>query len=408
MLLANPNDPLTLILAIGDGRGLEPLTRRRATAAMPFGGSYRLIDFALTNCLHSGLRRILVLTQYNSLSLQNHIRDGWTIFNSDLGEFITPVTPPIGDVASTYAGVADALYKNRYLIEDAKEEHLVVLSGEQVYRMDYAALLAWHVKHEADVTMAGVGRPVGLSAEAHIAMELDGDEVRAIHEQRDAADAEQADGLLVPMRVAVFRRTALLELLHTLDQGQDCGLSLTALIGRHLKRFKRVVGYHFGGTSGRVSQDRYWRPLESLDAYYAANMDLLELEPPLDLYQTNWQIRTYQTQRPPARTVPGRSCNEGICVNSIVSGGTVIAGGGVNHSVLGNRVYIEDGATVEDSILFSDTRIGENAQVRRCICDRNVRIPAGERIGFDAEADAARFTVTAEGVVVIPSDFTFR
>ncbi|MEX2481781.1 MAG: sugar phosphate nucleotidyltransferase [Gammaproteobacteria bacterium] len=408
MLISDLNDTLALVMAIGDGKSLEPLTERRATAAMPFGGTYRIIDFTLTNCLHSGLRRIMVLTQYNALSLQNHIRDGWSIYNTDLGEFITPVTPPIGDSVSTYAGTADALYKNLYLLEGVRDDNVILISGEQIYRMDYAAVLAWHARQGADVTIAGVSAHNAHGASFPAALELDGDDVTAVREDHRQVSADDPPSLLWPMRVSVFKRAALIDLLHTLDGQRPSPLSLTALIGRNLPLFKRVVGYHFGGTSGRVSQDRYWRRLDSLDAYYNANMDLLELEPPLDLYQPNWQIRTYQAQRPPARTVPGRSCNEGICVNSIVSGGTVVAGGGVNHSVLGNRVYIDDGATVEDAILFSDVRVGEGTQLRRSICDRSVQIPPGEQIGFDPVEDARRFTVTPAGVVVIPSDYVFE
>jgi len=399
MLISDLNDTLAMVLAIGDGKALEPLTARRAAAAMPFGGTYRIIDFALTNCLHSGLRRILVLTQYNALSLQNHIRDGWSIFNTDLGEYITPVTPPIGREMTTYAGVTDALYKNLYILDGAKEENVLLIS-------DYAAVLAFHAEHGADVTIAGVPAGNAHRATFPAAVELDGIDVRAVHEGVQIPDGSDHE-LLWPMRVFVFRREKLVELLHTLDGQPPVAVSLTALVGNDRARFKRVVGYRFGGTAGRVTQDRYWRRLDSLDAYYEANMDLLELEPPLDLYQADWPIRTYQAQRPPARTVPGRSCNEGICVNSIVSGGTVIAGGGVNHSVLGNRVYIDDGATVEDSILFSDVRVGAGAQLRRCICDRLVQIPPGERIGFDAAADAGRFTMTPGGVIVIPSDYRF-
>ncbi len=405
MLISDLNDTLAMVLTIGDGHALEPLTARRAAAAMPFGGSYRIIDFALTNCLHSGLRRIMVLTQYNALSLHNHLRDGWSIFNTDLGEFIIPVTPPIGQTMSTYAGVADALYKNRYLLDGAREENIILLSGEQIYRMDYAAVLAWHAAQKADVTIAAVPAMNAGSANFRVALEVDGDVVSAVHPDRQPGGDD--DKLLWPMQVSVFRRSKLLELLETLDGQPPSPLGLAALVGRHLAQSGRVSAYRFGGTSGRVTQDRYWRRLDSLDAYYEGNMDLLELEPPLDLYQADWAIRTHQTQRPPARTVPGRSCNEGICVNSIVSGGTVIAGGGVNHSVLGNRVYIDDGATVEDSILFSDVRVGEGSQLRRCICDRAVQIPPGEQIGFDAESDARRFTLTPSGVVVIPADYEF-
>jgi len=405
MLLSALNDTVAMVLTIGDGVSLHPLTSRRATAAMPFGGSYRIIDFALTNCLHSGLRRIMVMTQYNALSLHNHIRDGWSIYNTDLGEYITPVTPPIGAAISIYAGNADALYKNLYLLDGSQVDNVLLVSGEQIYRMDYAAVLAWHTTQGADVTLGCVPARNANGAPIPVSLELSGDDVTAVHHDKVLGDG--ADNVWWPMGVCVFKRTKLIELLHTLDGKPPSTCTLSELVGHNLQQCKRVIAYRFGGETGRVTQDRYWRRLDSLDDYYTANMDLLELEPPLDLYQANWQIRTYQTQRPPARTVPGRSCNEGICVNSIVSGGTVIAGGGVNHSVLGNRVYIDDNATVEDSILFSDARVGEGSRIRRCICDRGVNIPAGEQIGFDAAADAKRFTMTPDGVVVIPSDFKF-
>ena len=405
MLISDLSDTLAMVIAIGDGKSLEPLTARRAIAAMPFGGSYRIIDFALTNCLHSGLRRILVLTQYNALSLQNHIRDGWSIFNTDLGEFITPVTPPVRDELSTYAGVADALYKNLYLLDGATEENILLISGEQVYRMDYAAVLAHHIKYKADVTVAGVGLANANGAHFPAALELDGINVNAVRD--DAKISDSSGDLLWPIRVWVFNRKKLVELLSGFDAHAQPEIPLTTLIGERLSDCGRVVAYRFGETEGRVTQDRYWRRLDDLDAYYEANMDLLELEPPLDLYQLDWPIRTYQTQRPPARTTPGRSANEGISVNSIVSGGTVIAGGGVSHSVLGNRVFIDDGATVEDSILYSDVKVGEGAQLRRCICDRKVHVPAGEQIGFEADADAKRFATTPGGVIVVPADFRF-
>lgn len=405
MLMPDPNNALAIVLTISDGDLLKPLTSRRATAAMPFGGSYRIIDFALTNCLHSGVRRILVMTQYNALSLQNHIRDGWSIFNTDLGEFVMPVTPPIGTTLTTYTGAADALHKNLYLLSRSSEENVLLISGEQIYRMDYAALLAWHNQNGAEATIAGVPTSEANGGYFDVALTVSNETVQAVQPSSEAK-REQA-GLLWPMGVAVFRREKLVELLEKLTDCPPSALSVPALVGEHMDIFNRVAGYAFGGSEGRVSQDRYWRRLDSLDAYYGANMDLLELEPPLDLYQSNWPIRTYQTQRPPARTVPGRSCNEGICVNSIVGGGTVIAGGGVNHSVLGNRVYIDDGATVEDSILYSDAVVGEGARIRSCILDRQVHIPPGEEIGFDPAADRKRFEMTEGGVVVIPSDFEF-
>ncbi|NNL99721.1 MAG: glucose-1-phosphate adenylyltransferase, partial [Gammaproteobacteria bacterium] len=372
----------------------------RTVAALPFGGSYRVVDFPLTNFLHSGLRRIFVFTQFNSLSLQNHLRDGWSIFNTDLGEFVMPVTPPMRDKALTYGGPADALLHNLYLLERSGEDTVIVVSGEQLYRMDYAAVLTFHAENDADMTVVGVDPELANGAEFDCALDVNG-------ENRVTGVNRPGGGGTGPMGIYVFNRELLINLVRELETTGIDDAGIDALVEAALGGGHRVSLYRFGGEYGRVSQDRYWRTLSSLDSYYEANMDLLRLEPLLDLYQTDWPIRSYQIQCPPARTVPGESGNQGVCVNSIVSGGTVIAGGGVNHSVLSYRVQIGDGATVEESILFSGVSVGAGASLQRVICDRGVNIPAGETIGFDPEADARRFTVTANGIVVISSNADF-
>ncbi|MGD9602344.1 MAG: sugar phosphate nucleotidyltransferase [Gammaproteobacteria bacterium] len=404
-----PKSPNTVVfvLAIGDGRTLMPLTARRTMAALPYAGNYRVIDFALTNCMHSGLRRIYVFTQFNSLSLQNHLRDGWSIFNTDLGEFVNAVSPPITEELSIYSGQADALYKSLYLLDGAEEDTVLIVSGEQIYRMDYAAMLDAHRARGADVTIATIDPRTALGSPFPAWLPVADGEVREITLLGPRGPLPDGPEVYGPMGVYAFRRDRLIECLGGLDDNGSRRLDIIELIQRHLLGNARIFGYQFGGEYGRVSQDRYWRSLQSLDDYYDANMDLLKLEPPLDIYQADWPIRTYQHQRPPARTVPGRSCTEGICVNSIVSGGTVIAGGGVSRSVLGNRVFIDDSAMVEDSILFLGVNVGEGAQVRRAICDRNVQIPPNEKIGIDPERDAQRFPVTPGGVVVIPSNYRF-
>ena len=404
MLFSNLNSVLTVVLATGDGKPLMPLTERRTVAAIPFAGGYRVIDFALSNCLHSGLRRVMVFSQFNALSLHNHIRDGWSIFNADLGEFVMPVTPPIIDKITTYGGYADALVQNTYLLERTAAEHVIVVSGEQIYRMDYAAILAFHLKHESTVTIGTVERAKMNGAQLSASLKLRGNKIVGIEPFDEAADASGGHG---PMEVFVFRKSALMSMLGSARTAGVNGGTIIDMIQTHLGDAERINAYRFGGADGRVSQDKYWRMLASVDDYYDANMDLLKFEPPLDIYQIDWPIRTHQMQRPPARTVAGRSCNEGICVNSIVAGGTVIAGGGVSRSVLGNRVYIDDGATVEDAILSSGVHVGEGAQLQRCIVDRGVIIPPNEQIGSDLKADAERFTVTPNGVVVIPSDADF-
>jgi glucose-1-phosphate adenylyltransferase len=356
--------------------------------------------------MHSGLRRINVFTQFNSLSLQNHLRDGWSIFNTDLGEFVTAISPPITEDLSIYSGEIDALNKNLYLLEGTSTETVVMVSGEQIYRMDYSAMVQCHVETDADVTVAAIDAETALGSHFPAAFRDPQGEITTLETLDPPVPLTPGAGLYGPMGVYAFRRRTLLECLGRLggDGARRHGLIdiVRGMVGR-----ARVRSYQFGGEFGRVTQDRYWRALETLDNYYDANLDLLKLEPPLDIYQADWPVRTYQQQRPPARTVPGRSCNEGICVNSMVAGGTVIAGGGVSRSVLGNRVYIDDGAAVEDSILFLGVTVGEGAQVRRTICDRGVTIPPNARIGLDPKRDAQRFPVTPAGVVVIPSDYRF-
>jgi glucose-1-phosphate adenylyltransferase len=406
-----PTDTLTFVFAVERGAP-APLTEHRTKAAVPFAGKYRVIDFTLANCLHSGLRQILVLTQYKSHSLHKHLRDAWSLFNAELGEFITAVPPQMRDAAGWYRGVLDALRQNRYLIERSRAQQVLLLDGGVVYRMDYAELIRSHREQGAAVTCAA--RPLaGPLDESGVALHCDdGDHVLELF----SGPHDGPHGGSAPMGVYVIDKALLLDELDALvareatSAPSDCAESppgagadlalhlLPALLGRH-----PVMAYRFGGERGRVTPDRYWTDLGSTDAYFRANMALLEADPPLDLYQPDWNILTYQGQYPPARTVPGAgSGNEGIFVNSMLAAGTVIRGGGVSHSVLFPRVEVEDGAIVDEAILFEGVRIGEGAQVRRCICDKDAVIGPGERIGFDQAADQARFEVSPEGVVVVP------
>ncbi len=400
---------LTIILAGGVGSRLAPLTEHRAKPAVPFGGKYRIIDFTLANCLHSGLRRVLVLTQYKSHSLQKHLRDGWSIFNPELGEYITPVPPQMRVGESWYSGTADAIYHNLYLLERSGAEHILVLSGDHIYRMDYAAMLTAHKANQADVTVACMEVSTD-EARAFGVMGIDAEQRVRDFEEKPSSPTSlpgRPDRALVSMGIYVFSTELMLSALrkdHTFtDSTHDFGRDiLPRLIGTH-----RVYAYPFGGETGRVLPDRYWRDVGTIDAYYQANMDLLEPIPSLNLYQADWTIRTYQAQSAPARTVPGASGNEGIFINSIVAGGTVIAGGSVQHSILFPNVYIGDEAAVHDSILFNGVQIGDGAQIRNCIIDKHVEIPKGQRIGYDLEADRQRFKVSDKGVVVIPRGYQF-
>ncbi|RKT47220.1 sugar phosphate nucleotidyltransferase [Thiocapsa rosea] len=409
-----PTETLILVLAIDRGAGPAPLTEHRTKAAVPFGGKFRVIDFTLANCLHSGLRQVLVLTQYKSHSLHKHLRDGWSIFNPELREFITPVPPQMRESQEWYAGPFDAIRQNRYLIERSRAGQILVLDGGAVYRMDYAELVRAHAESKAEITVA-VRAVNGRGSGTQARVELnEGERIAGFSrpaptpvEDTLAAPTPDETERLETMGVYLFDRDFLLEEMARLDQVRrhegavadtDLALDIVApVVADH-----RVVAYRFGQDRGRVTPDRYWCDLASIDAYYQANMALLRAEPPLDLYQADWNIHTYQGQYPPARTVPGAtSGNEGIFVNSMLAAGTVISGGGVNHSVLFPKVRVHDGAIVEASILFTGVTVGQGAHLRNCIVEKDVEIPPRMQIGHDPKADRERFTVSEKGVVVV-------
>lgn len=403
-----PSQTLTLVDATARGVGLDPLTLHRPKAAVPFAGKFRVIDFTLANCLHSGLRRILVLTQYKSHSLHKHLRDGWSVFNPELGEFITPIPPQMREGRTWYAGGVDAVYQNRYLLERSHATDVLLLAGDLIYRMDYAELVRAHRETGADLTLAT--RPATAAA-GLTGLTLDAEDRVLGLAPVDAASVEAGEvrAVMTTMGVCLIDKALLLD---ALDQGPSPGPTQPALdlwrdLVAPLTQTRRVMAYRFGETRGRVTPDRYWCDLAGIDAYYQANMALLEAEPPLDLYQEDWNIRTHQGQYPPARTVPGRSGTEGIFVNSMLAAGAVITGGGVSHSVLFPRVRVRDGAIVDAAILFDGVQVGEGAHLRNCIIEKDVAVPPNAQIGFDLKADRERFTVSERGVVVVPKGYVF-
>ncbi|BCU07313.1 glucose-1-phosphate adenylyltransferase family protein [Allochromatium tepidum] len=399
------SDTLILILAQDRGLGLDALTRRRTKAAVPFGGKYRIIDFTLANCLHSGLRQVLVLTQYKSHSLQKHLRDGWSIFNPELGEFITPVPPQMREGQDWYSGPFDAIRQNRYLIERNRASQVLILQGDAIYRMDYAELARAHRETGAAITVAVRAVPApGTGRQARVVLDADERICELLPPEPGSADSAEGERLET-MGVYLFDKSRLLDALDRYERGvsPDTDPALDVIAPRLAAH--QVRAYRFGQTRGRVTPDRYWCDLASVDAYYQANMALLRAEPPLDLYQPDWTIHTYQGQYPPARTVPGpQTGNEGVFVNSMLAAGTVISGGGVNHSILFPQVRVEDGAIVEASILFHGVRVGAGAHLRNCIVEKDVRIAPGDRIGFDARRDRERFDVSPDGIVVVTGE----
>jgi glucose-1-phosphate adenylyltransferase len=397
-------DTLILVLAIDRGIGPNPLTLHRTKAAVPFGGKYRVIDFTLANCLHSGLRQVLVLTQYKSHSLHKHLRDGWSLFNPELSEFITPVPPQMRESQEWYAGPFDAIRQNRYLIERNRANHVLVLDGNSVYRMDYAELVRAHRDAAAQITVA-VRATSGLDTGTQARAVINAD--NRIQEFLPPITSEELESVgdseyFTTMGVYLFDKKFLLEQLTKIERGMLLDNNLALDLIAPLTSEYLVSAYRFGQTRGRVTPDRYWSDLSSIDAYYQSNMALLRAEPPLNLYQPNWTINTYQGQYPPARTVPGAvSGNEGVFVNSMLAAGTVISGGGVNHSILFPRVRVQDGAIVEASILFDGVTVGAGAHVQNCIVEKEIEIPPGEQIGLDSKRDRERFTVSHAGIVVV-------
>lgn len=396
-------ETICVLLAGGKGSRLHPLTSDRAKPSVPFGGKYRIIDFALSNCLHSGIRRVLVLTQYKSHSLQKHLRDAWSIFNPGLGEYITAVPPQMRTGQSWYKGTADAIFQNQYLLERSEAERVLILSGDHIYRMDYDAMIERHVELGSDLTVACMHVPLADASSFGIMTVNDDSRITRFEEKPDNADPvpQSRTHALASMGIYVFNAEVLSSALssgeddehYTHDFGSDL---LPRMIETH-----RVFGYAFGGDEGRVTPDRYWRDVGTIDSYYEANMDLLSTNPPLDVYQDSWPIRTFHGQHPPARISPASDSKKSTVNNSMLGSGCVVAGGTVIESILSARVHVEVDASVESSILFDRVRVGSGAKLRRCIIDKDVTVPAGVKVGFDAEEDKSRFHVSKKGIVVV-------
>lgn len=403
------NNVLTIILAGGEGSRLQPLTSLRAKPSVPFGGKYRIIDFALSNCLHSGLRKILVLTQYKSHSLHKHLRDGWSIFNPELGEYITPVPAQMRNGNSWYLGTADAIHQNSYLLERSEAEWTIILSGDHIYRMDYASMLETHKTQNADITVACMKVPLKEASQFGIMKTDKNKQITAFTEKPESPDVceDTPDCALASMGIYIFSTKLLIKTLNEDNKNALSSHDFGKDILPKLIKSKRVIAHYFGETSGRVSQDKYWRDVGTIESYYQANMDLLKSIPSLDLYQKNWPIRSYQAQTPPARAVSGISGNEGVFINSILSGGTIICGANVSQSILFQNVFIDDQSIIENSVLFDNVTIGKRVKLNKCIIDKNISVPDGESIGIDLVKDRKRFTVTDEGIVVVPSGTLF-
>jgi glucose-1-phosphate adenylyltransferase len=399
---------LAVVLAGGKGSRLEPLTRDRAKPAVPFGGIYRIIDFTLSNCLNSGMKKMLVLTQYKAMSLDRHINLGWRKYVcTELGEFVDVVPPQQRIDENWYRGTADAVYQNIYTIEKERPELVVILAGDHIYKMNYRSLVDAHIQQGADVTVGALRVRKEEAALQFGVMEVDRDWRIVGFEEKPAqprtipGDPEFA---LASMGIYVFNTRLMFEQLcldaTRSDSRHDFGHNIIPSIIDS----RRVIAYPFLDENRK--ENAYWRDVGTLDAYWEANMDLISVDPLLNLYDQRWPIRTIQPNAPPPKFVfaeQGPTGRRGQALDSIVCAGTVLSGGKVERSILGANTRVNSFASVEDSILFAGVDIGRHASVRRAIIDKGVHIPAGMRIGFDHEEDRARgFTVSEGGVTVIP------
>jgi glucose-1-phosphate adenylyltransferase len=398
------DDVLVIVLAGGAGERLFPLTKERAKPAVYFGGPYRIIDFALSNSINSGLRRIFIATQYKSLSLNRHIRMGWSIVSEELGEFIEILPPQKRVGEQWYQGTADAVYQNLYSITRENPRHLIVLSGDHVYKMDYARMLRVHRERRAAVTLATIEIPIADASRFGVIAIDDQERVTGFQEkpQQAASIPGSADLALASMGVYIFDTDVLVRALEA-DAIQPTNHDFGKDIIPALIHDVPVYSYRFYDENKKAA--KYWRDIGTLDAYFEANMDLCHVNPEFNLYDPEWPLRTYQPQAPPAKFVfaeIGQRCGQAL--DSVISPGCIVSGSTVSGSVLCPNVRVHSFCHIDQCILMPGVRVGRHARIKRAIIDRDVLIPRGALIGFNEAEDRRRHTVTEAGVVVVTTD----
>jgi glucose-1-phosphate adenylyltransferase len=392
---------LAIVLAGGEGKRLMPLTRDRAKPAVPFGGQYRLVDFVLSNLVNAGYLRVCVLTQYKSHSLDRHITTTWRL-SSFLGNYVTPVPAQQRLGPRWFTGSADAIFQSLNLVYDDQPEYIVVFGADHVYRMDPAQMVEQHIDSDAGVTVAGIRVPRATAQGFGIIQTADGQNIDAFLEKPSDPPGlpDDPDSAYASMGNYVFSTDVLLEALRedAGDEGSvhDMGGNIVPMLVKQGRA--QVYDFQDNDVPGSTERDRhYWRDVGTMDSYYEAHLDLVSIHPVFNLYNLSWPIFTSPPQLPPAKLVEG-----GVATESLLSQGSINAGGTVAHSVLSPGVTISPGATVEASVLMNGVHVSRNAQVRRAIIDKNVEIPDGARVGFDHEEDRANgYTVTDSGIVVI-------
>jgi len=395
---------LTFILAGGKGERLNPLTRDRAKPAVPFGGKYRIIDFTLSNCVNSDLRRIYVLIQYKSFSLQKHILAGWDIVSTQLGEFIDVIPAQQRISSDWYLGTADAIHQNSYTIMDHQPDMVLILAGDHVYKMDYQKMIDFHQQMQADLTLACSPQPVAAAPHFGV-LEVDKkNRIRGFQEKPSEPKTIPGDPghIFASMGIYLFQTDVLLQELREdaqLPSQHDFGKNI---IPQMLKNKKKVFVYNFTDKHGSPV---YWRDIGTRDAYYEAHMDLVSSNPPIDLYDRQWPVRTFHEPFPPVRMKSvqesGGRIIEPVIKDSLVADGCIINGAKVTRSVLSSHINLDSHSEVVNSVLMEGVTVGENAKIQNAIIDKEVHIPANASIGFDLDRDRQRFDVTTSGIVIV-------
>jgi glucose-1-phosphate adenylyltransferase len=394
---------LALILAGGRGSRLKHLTKWRSKPAVPFGGKFRIVDFPLSNCINSGIRRIGVLTQYKAHSLILHIQKGWGFLRGEFGEFVElwPAQQRIAETA-WYAGTADAVFQNLDIIRNHNPDYVLILAGDHIYKMDYGAMVAAHVESGADMTVGCIEVDLHRAREFGV-MGIDEEHrVRSFREKPIDPDSMPGrdDVALASMGIYVFNRGFLFEqLMIDADTKHSSHDFAKDIIPRVIDQY-RVIAYPFRDV--RSGAQAYWRDVGTVDAFWEANLELIGVTPPLNLYDETWPIWTYQEQLPPAKFVFDDEDRRGMAVDSMVSGGCIISGATVRHSLLFSNVRVNSYSYVQDSVILPDADIGRNCEIRKAVIDRGCRIPEGMTIGKDPRADKQKgFYVTESGVTLI-------
>jgi glucose-1-phosphate adenylyltransferase len=413
-------DVIALIMAGGKGERLYPLTQDRSKPSVPYGGIYRIIDVTLSNCINSNIYKIIVLPQYKAQSLAEHLEAGWNIFSYALGHYLKVVHPQMRTGNQWYQGTADSVRQNLYLIQRESPEHVLILSGDHVYKMDYSRLKAYHQEKDADITVSVIEIPI---SEGHRFGVLGVDQdyrITGFQEKPPAATAipGDPDHALASMGIYMFKTRTLVDLLKSSDR-DDFGMDIIpealerySLFAFPYKKENRIEDFVYtmaeDGSRLRilepcVQDSSYWRDVGDLDAYWNANMDLTGVEPMFNLYGTKWPLRTFQAQYPPVKTVfKNKTANRiGMALDSIVSHGTIISGGVVKNSVLSYNVMVRSWSEVRESVIMSDVEIGRHCRIMKAIIDKKNIIPPNTAIGYDPEDDRKRFTVTPRGIVVV-------